>query len=147
MIKFDELDHNETGGLIQLKVNVAHFRGGNRLSQSAQRVCLARPTQRTLQIVHKCRNLTLLCFGLLLSDTRLAGNHRFCHEGVGYRSSFPASTWNSQFLSFLSPKFELVPFPHLHLAVFFHFSRRVLASLWLKKVWPFFISGYSLKKR
>jgi hypothetical protein len=69
---------------------------------------------------------------LILPDSRLAEKHRSCHAGVGYRSSFPHSTRNSQFLSFLSPKFELVPFPHLHHAVFFHF-RSSLASLWLQK--------------
>jgi hypothetical protein len=47
---------------------------------------------------------------------------RYWHAGVCYRSSFPHSTRNSQFLSFLSPKFELVPFPHLHPAVIFSFS-------------------------
>ncbi len=81
----------------------------------------AQPTQRTLHFVHKCRNVTNLCFDQILPDSRLAENHRYCHAGVGYRSSFAHSTRNSQILSFLSPKFELVPFPHLHHAVFFHF--------------------------
>ncbi len=85
-----------------------------------------------LHFVHKCRNVTHLCFDLILPDSRLAGNHRFCHAGIGYRSSFPHSTRSSQFLSFLSPKFELVPFPNLHHAVIFHF-RSSLASLWLQK--------------
>ncbi len=85
-----------------------------------------------LHFVHKCCNVTHLCFDLLLPDSRLAENHRFCHVGVCYRSRFPHFTRNSQFLSFLSPKFELVPFPHLHHAVFFSF-RSSLASLWLQK--------------
>ncbi len=80
-----------------------------------------------LHLVHKCRNVTYLCFDLILPDSRLAENYRFCHAGVGYCSSFPCSTRNSQFLSFLSPKFL-----NLHPAVFFHF-RSSLASLWLQK--------------
>ena len=67
-----------------------------------------------------------------MPESRLAENHRYCHAGVGYRSSFPHSTRNSRFLSFLSHKFELVPFPHLHHAVFFHF-RSSLVSEWLRK--------------
>jgi hypothetical protein len=51
---------------------------------------------------------------------------------VGYHSSCPCSTGNSQFLSFLSPTFELVPFPHIRHVVFFHF-RSSLSSLWLPK--------------
>jgi hypothetical protein len=47
--------------------------------------------------------VTHLCFDLILPDSRLAENHRFCHAGVGYRTSFPHSARNSQFLSFLSP--------------------------------------------
>jgi hypothetical protein len=58
-----------------------------------------------------------LCFDLILPDSCLAENRRFC---VGYCSSFHCFTRNSQSVSFLSPKFELVPFPHLHPAVFFH---------------------------
>jgi hypothetical protein len=113
----------------------------NRLSQSVQRAGQTQPTQWTLHFVHKCRNVTHLCFDLLLSDSHLAETHRSCHTGVGYRSSFPHSTRNSlnysqflinNFLSFLSPKFELVPFPLLHHVVFFHF-RSSLASLWLQK--------------
>jgi hypothetical protein len=69
---------------------------------------------------------------LTLPDSHLAENHRFCHAGVGYRRSFSCSTRNSQLFSFLSPKFELVPFPHLHPAVFFHFCSS-LTSLWLQK--------------
>ncbi len=64
-----------------------------------------------------------------------------CHAGVRYRSSFHHSTRNSQFLSFLSPKFELVPFPHLHHAVFFYFrSSRCIFSFPLY----FFISAFPL---
>jgi hypothetical protein len=85
-----------------------------------------------LHFVHKCRNVTHLCFDILLPDSRLAEKHQNRHASVCYRSSFPHSTRNSQFLSFLSPKFELVPFPHVHRAVFFHF-RSSLASLWLQK--------------
>ncbi len=75
-----------------------------------------------------CRNVTHLCFDLILPNSRLAENHRFCHSGVGCRSSFPCSTKYSQFLSFLWPKFELVPFPHLQIPLIFsisaHSSRR-----------------------
>jgi hypothetical protein len=91
----------------------------------------ADPT-KGLHFVHKCRNVTHLCFDSILPDSGLAENHPFCHAGVGYRSSFPHSTRNSQFLSFLSSLFELVPFSHLHHAVFFHF-RSSLTSLWLQK--------------
>ncbi len=83
--------------------------GKNRLSQSAP-AGRAQPTQHTLQFVHRCCNVTHLCFDLIQPDSRLAENHRFCHTGVlpgvGYCSSFPSSTRNSQFLSFLSQKFE-----------------------------------------
>jgi hypothetical protein len=128
-------------GLIQVGVDVACSRKKTRLIQSAQPAGRAQPTRRILQCVHKYCTVTHLCFDLFLSDSRLAENHRFCHAGVGYRSSFPHSSRNSQFLSFLLPKFELVPFPHLHHALCFHFCSP-LASLWLQKVWPYFISGY-----
>ncbi len=87
----------------------------------------ARPTRPSdpimgLRFIHKCRNVTDLCFDLILPDFRLAENHRFCDAGVSYRSSFPHSTRNSQ----------LVPFPHHHHAVFFNFHSS-LASLWLQK--------------
>jgi hypothetical protein len=96
--------------------------------------------------LHFLHKVTHLCFDILLPESRLSEKHRYCHASVCYRSRFPHSTRNSQFLSFLSPKFELVPFLLLHRAVVFHF-RSSLASLWLQKVWPHFISGWPLKKR
>jgi hypothetical protein len=65
--------------------------------------------------------------------------------GVCYRSSYPSSTRNSQFLSFLSPNFELELITTFIPPYFFHFDRpsRRYGS---KKVWLFFISDYPLKK-
>ncbi len=88
-----------------------------RLCQSAQRAGRAQPTPMGLHFVHKYRNVTHLCFDLRLPYSRLAESHQFCHASVGYRSIFPCYTRISQFLSFLSPKFESVQFP----AVYFHF--------------------------
>ncbi len=46
-----------------------------------------------LHFVHRCRKVvTHLCFDLILPDSRLAENHRFCHAGVVYRSRFPSIT-------------------------------------------------------
>ncbi len=42
-----------------------------------------------IQFVHKCSNVTNVCFDLILPDSGLAENHRFCHAGVGYRRIFP----------------------------------------------------------
>jgi hypothetical protein len=92
------LAHNR--GLIQVGLNVGKT---HCLSLSAQRLGRARPTQRSLHFVDKCHNMTHLCFYLLLPYSHLAENHRFFHAGVGYRNSFPSSTRNSQFSSFLSP--------------------------------------------
>jgi hypothetical protein len=66
-------------------VGEARSRKKNRLSQSVQRAGQAQPTQWTLHFVHKCRNVTNLCFDLLLPDSSLTENHRSCHEGVGYQ--------------------------------------------------------------
>ncbi len=42
-----------------------------------------------INVASKTRNVTHLCFDLILPDSRLAEIHRYCHTGVGYRSSFP----------------------------------------------------------
>jgi hypothetical protein len=122
-------------------VGEARSRKTNRLSQSAQRAGPTDPLDPTmgLHFVHQCRNVAHLCFDSILPDTRLAENHRFCHAGVCYRSSFPHYTRNSQFLSFLSrrsPTFITLNF-FISTANSAHPSRRygskkIMASLHLR---------------
>ncbi len=58
-----------------------------------------------LHFVHKCRNVTHLCFDIALPVSQ---KNIDIATQVCYRSSFPHSTRNSQFLSFISPKFMSV---------------------------------------
>ena len=125
----------------------SHAGGGKRgplqekkspLSQSARRAGRARPIQWRLHFVH-------FVFGFITSNSRLAENYPLCHAGLSYCRCFPDSDRNSHCYSFLSPTFELASFPHLHPAILL-LSYPFLASLWLQKVRPRFIFGYSMKK-
>ena len=79
------------------------------------------------------------------SKSRPTENYPLCHAALSYRRRLPNSDRNSHCYSFLSPTFELASFPHLHPAILL-LSYPFLASLWLQKVWPHFIFGYSMKK-
>ncbi len=86
-----------------------------------------------------------LCVWMYYPNSRLAENYPLCHAGLSYCRCFPNFDRNSHCYSFLSPTFELASFPRLHPAILL-LSYQFLASLWLKKVWPHFIFGYSMKK-
>ena len=125
-------------GLMQVGVNVARSRKKKSpLSQSARRAGRGRPSGDYI-FVH-------FVFGFITSNSRLAENYPLCHAGLSYCRRFPDSDRNSHCYSFLSPTFELASFPHLHPAILL-LSYPFLASLWLKKVRPHFIFGYSMKK-
>jgi hypothetical protein len=114
-----------------------------------------RPTQGTLHFVHRCENVTLLSFDLLLSHSRLAGKpsilpHR-CEPTVGpvgIRSWFPKSARNDHFFSFPSPTFESASFLRIHPANYF-FSDHSSDDAQKKKECHHSIRviGFSMKKR
>ncbi len=84
-------------------------------------------------------------FRFITSNSRLAEIYPLCHAGLSYCRCFSNSNRNSHCYSFLSPTFELASFPYLHPAILL-LSYPFFASLWLQKVWPHFIFGYSMKK-
>ncbi len=139
-IAYDIIYDGNFRGLMQVGVNVASSRKKKALwvSPRGGPAGPGRPSGDYI-FVH-------FVFAFITSNSRLAENYPLCHAGLSYCCCFPDSDRNSHCYSFLSPTFELASpaFPHLHPAILL-LSYPFLASVWLQKVRPLFIFGYSMR--